>query len=137
MVIQWCLCWIMCIWYVDAVIVKFILLYRELGWWSWWWAELREGHMICEVWLYLEWHMECRKWLELAKTWNDVNGAKPDFFSTEFQCGFALSNDIETSPNLTPKYFKMFPTIFMFWPRSNSNFKMFEFANYFIVHERT
>ena len=54
-------------------------------------------------------------------------GEKPDFFSTEFQCGFSLSNDVETLPNLTHKYFKMFPITLVFWPKSNSNIKMLIF----------
>ena len=70
------LCW--CCYCI--VIVEFMILFSELGWWSWWWAELREGHIVCGVWLCLEWHMECRQWLELAKMWNDFNGAKLDYF---------------------------------------------------------
>ena len=65
-------------------IAEFMLLYRELGWWSWWWAELREGHMICEVWLCLKWHMECTRGLELAKKWNRFNRAKLDFYQLIF-----------------------------------------------------
>ena len=69
------LCW--CCYCI--VLVELMLLFRELSWWSWWWAELREGHVIYGFWLCLKWHMECRKWLELAKMWIGFNRAKLDF----------------------------------------------------------
>ena len=78
------LCW--CCYCV--VIVEIMLLFSELGWWSWWWAELREGHIVCGVWLCLEWHMECRKLLELAKMWNGFNSAKLDFCQLIFNADF-------------------------------------------------
>ena len=52
---------------------------------------------------------------------------KIQIFLTNFQYGFSLSNDVVSSPHLTHKYFRMCPTTFVFWPRSNSHIRMFIF----------
>ena len=69
-------CW--CCYHV--VIVEFMFLFSILGWWSWRWADLREGFIVIEVWLCLVWHMKCRKQLELAKRWVDFNGQNSIIF---------------------------------------------------------
>ena len=117
------LCW--CYYYIC--IVGFILLFRALGWWSWWWAEY--GKSILCMWSLnvLGVAYEVLKVVRIGQNVNWFQWGQIRMFSIVFQCGFARSNDVGISPNLTHKYLKIFPTTFVFWPKSKSHIWMLVF----------
>ena len=117
------LCW----WCYCNGIAGFTLLFRALGWWSWWWAEYGKSILcMCSLNVFGVAY-EVLKGARIGQSINWFQRGKIRLFSTVFQCGFARSNDVRTSPNLTHKYFKIFPTTFVFWPKSKSHIKMLVF----------
>ena len=114
-----------------------MLLFSELGWWSWWWAEYGKSILcMCSLNVFRVAY-EVLKGARIGQSINWFQRGKIRLFSTVFQCGFAWSNDVGTSPNLTHKYFKMFLTTFMFWPKSKSHIKMLVFKVEFSRAETT